>query len=426
MNKAVGSYESAIGSYQSSVDSGRSSVFSGQPLGSSHYCAVFSGQYSVVIHDSYRDQIGLLSGSVGRWLGLGVVMLCILLSSCVDKIEFPLNKGVEKLIVSGQLNNLRETQYVYLSETTSLGREPLLSGSVFVLNDLPRPVSNAQVILRNDSGGSWGYRMTKPGTYELERFDGLMPGAAYHIEIMVGGRSYRSAPEVLPEVIGSDKLSYAFERGIFKNQPETAFISIQTEVTLPEQLGGYYLRWDVDEAYFWNLTFFPNNFNGRPGDCIVFGRPDPERITLLNGDLLNRPGGVSAQVIAERIVDVSFLSRHYFNVSQTSISKASFEYWRKIRGLVNNTGSVFDAPPAPIRGNVSNVNAPDEMVLGYFEVANVSLTRIYTTRADVPFFIEDVCTFSPTRSLNDYPKTCLRCSEFDNSVTEFPSWWFDP
>lgn len=96
-----------------------------------------------------------------------------------------------------------------------------------------------------------------------------------------------------------------------------------------------------------------------------------------------------------------------------------------MRELVNNTGSVFDTPPAPIRGNIQNVNDPDEVVLGNFEVANVKLTRIYTTQADVPFFIPEVCTYSPTRRLDDYPKTCLRCSEFENSSNDYPVWWFD-
>jgi hypothetical protein len=56
--------------------------------------------------------------------------------------------------------------------------------------------------------------------------------------------------------------------------------------------------------------------------------------------------------------------------------------------------------------------------LGYFEVANVNVTRTYTTRAEVPFFIEEVCTYSPTRRLDDCPTTCLRCSELNNSTTK--------
>ena len=366
-----------------------------------------------------------MNKTVLKYLLLWSTLIC---TSCVDQIDFPLNKGVEKLIVSGQVNNLNEPQLVFLSETTSADREPLLSGDYFTLNDLPRPVSGATVklIANNPEGRSnVVYTETKIGQYEMNTGLDLERATDIYLEIEIQGRTYRSKPQVMPKIVGSDELSYSFTRGIIEDQPETAFISIETTATLPQETGGYYLRWDVDEAYYWNLTFFPNPFNRPPPDCYVFGYPDPSRITLVNGDLLNNPGGTTSQIVAQRVIDESFLSRHYFNVRQVSTDREAFEYWRRIKELVNNTGSVFDTPPAPVNGNIYNVDDSEEVVLGYFEVAKVNLTRIYTTRADVPFFNPEVCTYAPNRPLDDYPKTCLRCSEFKNSSNDTPPWWFD-
>lgn len=353
-----------------------------------------------------------------------LLLLTLLISSCVEKIEFPLNKGVSKLIVSGQLSNLLEHKYVFLSETTSADRKPLLSGNYYVINDLPRPVSGG-VVLVNEAGDTWDYIETEPGKYRLDSSVRIEEGILYHLEIDVNGKKYISEPEKLPAAVGEDELGYTFHRGVFENRPETAFISINTNVTLPDLVGGYYLRWDVDEAYYWDLTFFPNPFNQPPPECYVFGFPDPERITLLNGDQVSGSTENHTQIVAERVIDESFLSRHYFNVRQASISKPAYEYWRKVRELVNNTGSVFDTPPAPIYGNISNVDDAEEVVLGYFEVARIAQSRIYTTRADVPFFEVEVCAFDPARPYEDYPKTCLRCSEFPNSTNDTPHWWFD-
>ncbi|MBB6326037.1 hypothetical protein FHS59_001665 [Algoriphagus iocasae] len=356
-------------------------------------------------------------------------LIFVLANSCVEQIDFPLDKGVEKLIVSGQVNNLNEPQLVFLSETTSKDREPLFEDNKnYVLNDLPRPVSGANIklmVIYGDGFASVLYTETKAGQYEMNSGVDLESASEIYLEIEVKGKMYRSKPQTMPSVVGSDVLSYSFTRGIIEDQPETPFISIETEATLPQQTGGYYLRWDVDEAYYWNLTFFPNPFNRAPPDCYVFGYPDPERITLVNGDLLNNEGNQSKRIVAQRIIDESFLSRHYFNVRQVSTNKEAYEYWRRIKELVGNTGSVFDTPPAPVLGNLYNVNDESEIVLGYFEVAKVNLTRIYTTRADVPFFNAEVCTYSPTRPLDDYPKTCLRCSEFKNSSNDTPPWWFD-
>ncbi|NVK49045.1 MAG: DUF4249 domain-containing protein [Cyclobacteriaceae bacterium] len=363
---------------------------------------------------------------MSKWKLFGVLGLILLFfNSCVDQINFPLDRGVEKLIVYGQLNNLEEEKFVFLSETTSADREPLFSGQYLVLNDLPRPVTTAQVFVVNTENQRHQLNQIEPGKYMLPRDVKIREDVSYFVEIQIDGRVYRSEPEQMPQAVGEDQLSYTFSRGNFKGAPETAFISIISDVQLPVTEMPYFLRWDVDEAYYWNLTFFPNPFNKAPPDCYVFDFPDPERITLFNGENAPSSGKGGSQIVAERIVDESFLSRHYFNVRQVSTSRESHDYWRRIRELVNNSGSVFDTPPAPVRGNLYNISDPDEIVLGYFEVVRVSQRRIYTTRADVPFFLPEVCTYDPNRPLDKYPKTCLRCSEFPNSTNETPHWWFD-
>ncbi len=353
-----------------------------------------------------------------------------LFNSCVEKIDFKLDRlDRERLIVSGTLTDLAETQFVYLSQTTSNARKPFIADEerkIFTLNDLPRPVEGARVMLHcKEIGASWEYQETKPGAYELNGFRAPRPGLEYELEIWTQEKVYRSQPQRMPEAIGSDQLSYTFERARLADNPEAALIAISSEVTLPNQVGGYYLRWAVEEVYFWDLTFFPNPFNVPPPPCYVTEISDAERITLVNGDLLNSSGSSSSQVLAKRLVDQSFLSRHYFNVRQLSITKDAHDYWRKVRQLVNNTGSVFDIPPAPIRGNMYNVDDSEEVVLGYFEVAKAKITRIYTTRADVPFFLEEVCEYVPGKRATEYKPTCLSCNVFPNSTSQQPEWWFD-
>ncbi len=363
---------------------------------------------------------------------IGLLLIFLSFNSCVEQIEFELEKTErERLIVSGTLTDLPETQVLFLSVTTSQTRQPLLADAerkIYTLNDLPRPLQGAQVSLISVSEngvGNSSYHETLPGRYELENFARNPEDTEYQLEIQVGDQVYRSHPQRFSEIIGSDELSFSFERTRLDDNPDAAQVVIQSEVTLPEQVGDYYLRWAVDEAYYWNLTFFPNPFNTPPPDCIVFGFPDPDRITLINGDLLNRPEGKSTQIVAQKLVDRTFLSRHYFNVRQLSISKDTYEYWRRVRVLVNNSGSVFDSPPASIQGNLYNVNDPDEVVLGYFEVARSKVSRIYTLPSDVPFLLEKICEYDPNRNRDQYDPACLSCSAFPNSQGNFPEWWFD-
>lgn len=361
-----------------------------------------------------------------RVLAVWIVVLFGVVS-CVDQISFPLEKSrTGRLIVSGLFTDMNDTHIVFLSEAASQDRPPLPSGGYLTLDNKPRPVQNARVQLFSSPGNeSWVYQEARPGEYELKGDFVTKDGLSYYLEIQIEDRIYRSRVQTMPEHIGADKLSFSFERTRLDDNPDAAMAVIRSQVTLPEVDGGYYLRWAVDEAYFWDLTFFPNPFNTPPPNCIVFGYPEPERITRINGDLLGKNPGKSTQIVAQRLVDQSFLSRHYFNVRQLSVSKETFDYWGKVSEVVNNTGSVFDTPPAPIRGNMYNVNNPDEVVLGYFEVAKARITRIYTTAADVPFFLEKECLYQLNKPIDQYLRSCLSCSFFPNSTTEYPEWWFD-
>ncbi len=354
-------------------------------------------------------------------------LLLLGICSCVDQISFPLEKAdTERLIVSGLITDGKGTKRIYLSTTTAANRPPLLVNGYLTQNDAPRPVQNAQITLWRAGQPLLGasFQEVRPGIYEYELEEPLEGGISYFVEIKAGGKTYRSALQVMPSISGEDQLSFSFERARIADNPDAAQLILKTELTLPQVTGEYYLRWSVEEAYFWDLTFFPNPFNKPPPNCIVFAYPDPERITLVNGKVLNRPGGKSTQVIAQRLVDQSFLSRHYFMVNQLSITKEAYTYWQNVREVVNNSGSVFDSPPAAIRGNVSNLNDPKEVVLGFLEIAKSQETRIFTTRGDVPYFLEKTCEYIPGKRYDQYLPTCLSCAAFPNSTEEYPAWWF--
>lgn len=360
----------------------------------------------------------------GFWIAL-VLLLCS--TACVDQISFPLEKSEsERLIVSGLITNEKGTKRIFLSTTTAANRPPLFVNGYYTQNDAPRPVQNAQITLWRAGQPLLGdpFQEVRPGVYEYELEESLEEGIPYFVQIQVGGKTYRSAAQVMPSILGKDDLSFSFERARIADNPDAAQLILKTELTLPQVTGEYYLRWDVEEAYFWDLTFFPNPFNTPPPNCIVFDFPDPERITLVNGKMLNLPGGKSTQILAQRPVDQSFLSRHFFTVRQLSITKEAFTYWQQIREVVNNSGSVFDSPPAAIRGNVSNVKDPSEVILGFLEVAKAKETRLFTTRGDVPYFLEKVCEYIPGKRADQYLPTCLSCEAFPNSTRVYPDWWF--
>ncbi|MBW3467788.1 DUF4249 family protein [Arthrospiribacter ruber] len=77
----------------------------------------------------------------------------------------------------------------------------------------------------------------------------------------------------------------------------------------------------------------------------------------------------------------------------------------------NETGGVFDLPPANIRGNIVNISNPEETVLGHFFAAGVSSKQVTLEGAKLNLL-------QIQRAFND------DCRELPNSV-ESEDWFQD-
>lgn len=62
-------------------------------------------------------------------------------------------------------------------------------------------------------------------------------------------------------------------------------------------------------------------------------------------------------------------------IEQLSISADAYRYYKLFADQVQNTGTLADAPPAPIAGNVKNLANPTENVVGYFSASSVAVNR---------------------------------------------------
>jgi len=104
-------------------------------------------------------------------------------------------------------------------------------------------------------------------------------------------------------------------------------------------------------------------------------------------------------------------------------TKEAYAYWDKVNEIAYLTGSIFDTPPAPIKGNIYNIKNEEEIVLGYFEVSSVDTLRMWTNRNDLnPLAIYDRCNDEYLyQAWND--DACRDCLVLDNASTERPYYW---
>lgn len=314
-----------------------------------------------------------------------------------------------------------------ISASITTAEEPQLLqiGLTAFTTRLPIPVENAVAYLFDNRGTRIPYNNLGNGKYELqERFVGE-PNVQYIIEVtLADGRAYRSTPQKMPEtnVPLKSKFKFGYEElidvdGIPIRKP---LIEILTDVDLPT--APVYLRWTMEEVYIRNPTDFPDPFNTIPPPCFIWNEVDPQNILLFNGKE-NSAKKLTDFLIGKRLIDPTFLEKHYIVVKQHSINFDAYEYWRKVNVLVNQTGSIFDTPPAELKGNFVCITDPRETVYGYFEVQNTTVDRFYTLPSDIPLYIEPFCQYSQEKGAHLYAKECLDCLTLPNSSHTKPPWF---
>lgn len=336
----------------------------------------------------------------------------LLLSGCLSPVDIPVDNIGDKLVVFGQVSTIPDQNFIQLGRTASTDR-------------LPVPLSGATVQLYDDAGNFHNYSEDtfNPGRYLLQNFSGIGT-SSYHIQIVTPeGSTYVSESERMPASAGEVTARYDFIReeytdaeGIVTLQP---FMKIYVNASVNELS---FVKWSTEEAFLLSPTDFPDPFGSVPPPCFVVQNADPQRIALFNGEEV-KADLIDNLLIGSRLVDWSFIEKHYFTIYQSSLTKEAYEYWRKVDILANQVGSIFDTPPAEITGNIRNVNDVSEKVYGYFQASNQVFNRIYLLKSDLPFpLTARDCVFD-NRNSQDYQSRCLDCLSVRNSSHRRPDWF---
>ncbi|WP_194975778.1 DUF4249 domain-containing protein [Aquiflexum lacus] len=343
-------------------------------------------------------------------------LLCIvwlfLVSSCIDRLDFIGDTVEGQIIIYGLLSAGENTHTVNVGSSRSLG---------FTQIGIP----NAEVNLLVLDGGTLRYTSLGNGNYELHNFNPI-EGQSYSLEVKVGEKVFRSSFQEIPNSIGTDSLSYEVGYEPFRTTVNEHVFKVFTKTQLPQDNEPAYLRWIVEETSYWELVWInaPGIPPPMPPPCFIFDIMEPARINLFNGST-SKTQNID-QLLATRKMDNSFLYPMFISVKQLSINREAFEYWERIKIVIENQGSLFDIPPAPINGNIKNVNDPNDKVLGFFEVAKSQVTRFYVTSEISPVFLRPPCTFVLGRQLFEYPPECQTCANRAlgrRFVTVRPDWW---
>jgi hypothetical protein len=153
----------------------------------------------------------------------------------------------------------------------------------------------------------------------------------------------------------------------------------------------FYYRWEWDESW---MFYTPYNSNILWQDDQIVPRTESINVCWKFGKSKAINIASSRSLNVDRISDyplmyVSTASdrlkvRYSLLVKQYGLSEASYNYWKELKNVTENLGTLFDPQPSIVKGNVYNIDNEQEIVLGYFDATTVSEQRIFIRRSELP------------------------------------------
>lgn len=331
---------------------------------------------------------------------------------CIDEISFESEFGERQLVVDGTIHN-------------GAGPYTVLIGETQPDESLPEPISGAAVLLVDSRDNRIAFREIEPGRYQNadNNFIGK-PGETYHLEIeLPDGRSYFSEPETMPKQTASSTVH--LEPGTVPEQTasgrtrDVPAVVVSADTDIPETRDPVFLKWTTEGVYAFREFQLPGPFAPPAKTCIITETISPQNIVLFSDSRTDSRQIKGQLLTTKKVVFEQFYTRYYFNVITSSVTERRYNYWQNADEIINQSGTIFDVPPANVAGNIKSNDNNEIPPLGYFEAAVKDTSREFVLRWDFTFNIPNPCS----RSNFERNSSCLNCLELENSTLERPHYF---
>ncbi|MFN4146355.1 MAG: DUF4249 domain-containing protein [Runella sp.] len=323
---------------------------------------------------------------------LRILLLASILLGCVEEYDIRYNLDAKVLTVEGFVTEtLGGTQ---VSINTSVG-----NGG----NSYSEPLKGCTVELLTDNG-TVPFREVVSGVYApAATFQG-QSGKSYQLRFRTpDGQTYLSSKETLTTVPPIKKVYQTFDpKGLLDRTGQRVLAStfdIYLDFDDPRETQNFYLwRWKRYEFQDICITCEGGTLNTNGGVCIKSNARNPPTYDYqcdrpcwevfynqdvnIFSDVFSNGQMVQGRLIAK----VPFHSTQgcLLEIEQIGLSREAFLYYQLLRDQVQTTGTLTDTPPAPIIGNITNINNPSDKVVGYFGAASSQKIAYWVTRNERP------------------------------------------
>ncbi|WP_291151620.1 DUF4249 domain-containing protein [Flavobacterium sp. UBA7680] len=300
-----------------------------------------------------------------------------ILNSCTEAYPLLTNTYEEALVVEATITNELKNQEIKLTKSAKFEDEKYLTES------------GAEVYITDNSGNRYDFEDQSDKYVSTVAFQAA-PGTQYQLHINTkDGRTFESSPETLSTVTPMQSVKAAIE----KDKDDKRGVSIRVNSFDPTNKSHYY-RYEYEETYKvvapkWVPTKAFINQNGG----LTFGQNDPNTKTCYGNKkstdllLLNTTDLKEDRVdyLARFISDQDYIitTRYSILVKQYVESLAAFNYYSTLKKISGSASLLSPTQPGIVLGNLKSTKNPNDKIVGYFDVASISIERIYFNYNDL-------------------------------------------
>jgi YD repeat-containing protein len=313
-----------------------------------------------------------------RFLYIVLTLIIIASPGCREKYTLPFNQpATGYLVVEGFINSGQGPTNIRLSRTAKL--------------DSSRYPVELKAIVRVESETNQLFPLVEKGQglYSADQLT-LDAGQKYRLYIRTfNGKEYTTAFMTVRNTPAVDSINW---------QQTADGVEIFVNTHDPQNTTKYY-RWDYDETYEYTSVFhsiLQFTYNAAGAVRGVTDR-DPASTDKLFTCWKTLPStrilvGTSTGLTRDSIHlltnfiprgDVKLSIRYSIIIRQYAISFEEFDFLQRMKKNTESLGSIFDAQPSEIKGNIRSTIDPSDIVVGFVGISNSTQKRIFITRTEL-------------------------------------------
>ena len=302
-------------------------------------------------------------------------VVLMLTGGCKEKFDPPINpQQTNYLVAEGFINAGQGSTNIQLSRTTQLKDTGQL-----------KPELNAMVTVMGEDNSVYQLKELGKGLYSSSQLN-LDKNKKYRLHIItINGKNYLSDLVQVKLTPPIDSVNWRIEN---------TGVQLYVNTHDPQNNTKYY-KWDYEET--WEIHSFEEarykyipstgvskrDLNEIKNMYFCWQTKNSTNILLgssvaLNSDVISLQPVMLIPQGSEKIS-----VRYSILVRQHALDQQGYEFYQLMKKNTESIGSIFDAQPSDITGNIYSISDPNEKVIGYIGASSAQEKRIFISRNDI-------------------------------------------